>query len=1204
MEIKNFNFLQSEAKHLQKLKKENEKKITNYESKIFPSTIEKYYQNKLSLIFIQSNDSNLNKKEKSKKEKYLNEKIELGRELLGIEKSKEFLGNYYRTISEFFLSLRKNQKLVLNILNNLKGDSKNIIINYISLLFYENALDIENNNLSEILNSNEIKINELLDILIEKELDYIIRNGNNYSIFLDGTVAGNIIKNFLKNKEVQNYLKNIFYEIIIDIIEMENKNVFMEPNRLLDFLNKKKQAQEPSNLKEKSKDIRIGKSFFKKIKKITSKDNMRKSMYPTSDKKNDIFNENNLMRKSVAPDFKSPNTFLNKKEQSINEEINNENNKNSNECLKYNSVEDIERELYKGLSHSRLIYKPQEQKIFFNEKENQEENICYDSYKEINIDEFLEIKEKNPEINNDYSKYELSETDLKNLYNHSIKKDKFMEEFYNNQIKELQIDSYKNFSNSKFIKSLNNKNYTSQLDEIILQYKKNFEKIKYFIDKMIYKMLQNKEDKIPFCIKNLINIINYYLKKKNKKISQIELNRYICEFFIGKIILPFLTNDEYINLIIGKKIDMESKTFLFYFAKIIKKIFRCNFYDSFESHFTIFNIYLCEILPYINSVILNFIPRNSNLKSEKKNINIDTNEKEINKIEYINKIVKYDSIIINGNIMIYILDYLIQKNNNSEQDIIFQKLLSSEQNLIDNFKLISDNYKEIIKQITENNDIVKSNDNTLNNNDNNNLSNNSHNNDNCFGDIFIILIKQEISKQRNKIISLSTKNIQLSEFEILPKIKYSLIKIFELIPYNFINKNPQLINHKNIIDFFSEIKKITNTTFISDFINEKNKIEKENQISLIWHVDFFLKFYDYLSKDYKEHDFKKLFIEIKNKIKNEIKILKNDISEYTFSLIIEKINEKINSMDKLFNYYRENIFLNKLNNLIFNLKIKKELFEYTKDTKKYIYFNKQTNKENKENKDLNFEKNVIIENVSQFIKYISSHIENENILYNFMEIEMFSNKSFSQINNINTLVNEFIDFINNFILDEINHQIFNNNSDNNEEKENIEINDIIEEIIHEGIYKEIWDNNMSVEDTELNEICRNKLAKITPDKIGINDKYINEHIWQNVLYLMKTKFDINNYKTPMKKIKCVENIYSILNQTINVITNKANPYSVDDIFPIFVYFLIKVKPEFLVSNLNFIKLLFNKKHLFKSSGFALTQLEMAIQYIQNFEIGE
>ena len=87
----------------------------------------------------------------------------------------------------------------------------------------------------------------------------------------------------------------------------------------------------------------------------------------------------------------------------------------------------------------------------------------------------------------------------------------------------------------------------------------------------------------------------------------------------------------------------------------------------------------------------------------------------------------------------------------------------------------------------------------------------------------------------------------------------------------------------------------------------------------------------------------------------------------------------------------------------------------------------------------------------------------------------------------------------------------------------------------------------------------------------------------------------------MDKIKCIENIYKIIDQSLIVITGKISDYSVDDIFPIFVFLLIQTKLQFLTTNLNFIKLLIRKKNLIKSSGFALTQLEMSIQFLKNME---
>ena len=1184
MEINQYlNFVQLEAKHSQKLKKLNEDMVNNYENNIFPSTIEKYYQNKLSLILIQTVDT-INKKDNSKKDIYLNDKIQINKELLNIEKSKALLSNYYNIVSNFFIALRKNQKMILYLLNNIKSESQNAFINYISLLFFENVFELKNNKLSEIPNLNEIVLNNILQILIEKELDEIIKNENNYSKFLDGTLASKIIKNLLKKDDIQKYLRNIFYDIITDITEMENKNVFMEPNRIRDYFTKKSKIQENLMLNDKNK---------KNINKP------RKSFFPTSDNFiNDISNDN-IVRNSIAinnSQFQNllANSLNNSTDSSIlfDKNLNKTMTNQLTSPISYSS-KTIAKMLYEGLTHSRLIYGIKEQKKFFNE--NEDENNCFDYYKSINIDEFLEIKEKNPCINEDYSKYELSQKELNEFYLESCKKNKYMEEFYYNQIKELQKDSNKNFSNLSFIKVLK-KNYSPNIEGIIPQYKKNFEKIKYFIDKMIYKMLQNKNDKIPFSIRNIINIIYNYLIKKEKK-SQIEINRYICEFFIGKIIIPFLTNEEYINLIIGKKIDLESKTFLFYFAKIIKKIFRSNFYDSFEQHFTIFNIYLCEILPYINLSILNLI-----LSDTKNNNEINNNnENKLSSVENIDKIIKYDSIIINEKILTSILDCLIQ-NSNNESDLDLKEILSSDSELNEYFALIPDNYTDIVQQITQNNEDINKNDNNL------------SNSDNIFGGYFFILIDEEIIKETKEAISLSTSIKPSNNLEILPKIKYSLIKMFELIPVKLIMDNQLLFKNKNIIEIFTEIKNIGAKIYISDFINENNRIEKENQISFIWYLDYFLNHYKYLSDEYKENNFNNVFIEIQKDLKNEILLYQNDLSEYNFNLIVDKINEKIVSMDNIFNYYNQNIFLYKINNYISNLKIKLDIFEYLKDEKKFIYFIKLSNKDYK---DITLINTITIENVLQFIKYITNHILNENILNNFSEIEQKSPKNFSQINNVNTFLEEYLCIIRKSVIEEIKQKIIKENSENNniiniedydlEEKEKVKIErimNIVEEIINEGIFKGIWDNSQSGEDIELNDICATKLANINPVSIGIKENYINEHIWQNIIFLMNTKLDINNYRTPMKKIKCIENIYNILNKSLNVITNKTNSFSVDDIFPIFVYLLIKIEPENLVTNLNYIKLLISKKNLIKSSGFALTQLEMAVQFLQNYEPSE
>ena len=1205
MEIKNnVDSLQLDAKHLKKIKKEHENMLNSYENNIFPDTIEKYYINKLSLIYIHTND-NISKKDKNKNDFNIdiNAKIELNKELYSIDKSKVLLGNYYLSLSNFFLSLKRNEKIILYILKNLQGESQNLLIKYVSLLFLDDIYTQERwgEGAYPTKNCSEILFNKIIKELIERELEDINTNGRNYSNFLDNTLASKIIKNLTKKEDVQNYIRNIFFDIITDIIEMENKNVFMEPNRIRDFLNKnmiKENAKEEKKEKEKEKAKEKNK-FINKLR------NIRNSVMPRHD--NFLSNDNNPLRTSI--------TFNLTKKKNNNNDLDADNSENflkkkNNSTISFLNEDSIESILYQGLTHSRLIYDPQDQKKFFNE--NLIENNCYNFYKQINLDEFLEDKERIPEENNEYSTCDLSMNELNERYEQSRQSSNiFMEQFYGNQIKELQNDPNKKFSNSDFIKQLKN-SYMQYIEGIISQYKKNFEKMKYFIDKMVYKMIQNK-DRVPQCIKNIVYIIKNYLVTK-QKLKQLDINRYITEFYINKIIIPFLTNEDFINLIIGKKIDVDSKSFLFYFAKIIKKVFRSNFYDSFEQHFTIFNIYLCEILPYINNVVLNLISSyndNIDIPPEKNNDkdNDNKNEKMIEKSKSsnlninINNINRFDTMIINEKIMNIIIEFLFQNYQNITEE------LYSDTQLIENLKIISDNYNDIVQQFSQNNESLNNNNEISNTNSSNNANNN------FFGGPFYILTGLELSKQNGNKVSLTTINKQTIIFEVLPKIKHSLINIFELIPSNIFIKHQYLIRCKTIIEFFSEVKYIIGKDYISDILNEN--IDKEDLISLIWYLDYFLNSYEYVPNELKINDFEKLFIDIKKEIKREIVSYQNDLSQYNFGLIINNINAKIDSMSSLLDYYNKNIFLMKIYNYIFNCaNIKIDIFEYqyVKDEKKFIYLYKLS-KENKEYKEMEFVQNITIENTLEFVNYISEHINQEDILSNFIYIEKNYKKTFSQINNINIFLEQYIDIVKDYITAEFikrkreNEENNNNNNDlennNVEEKEIGKINEItnlIEELIHEEIHKRIWKNIQLSEDLELYDLCEDKLNNITPSVLGINKKYENEQIWENIINLMKTKYDINNYKTPMKKLKCIEDLYKILNRSINVVTNKISQFSVDDIFPIFVYLLIKIKPEYLITNLNFIKLLFRKKNLINSSGFSLTQLEMAIQYIQNIEI--
>ena len=1158
----NFNFLQQEVKKLEKLRESYNNMINEYENNIFPSSIENYYKYKISFI----NSQKINNKEIG----FCNE-VEINKQLYSIEKSKLFLGNYYDIIFHFFVLLRKEEKITVNILNNISQEYHEILINYISLLFFDNVFQIDENDVKP-----ETLFMNVLDILIEEELDKLISGDNykpnNFSEFLNDTLASKMIKNFIKFEDVQNYIRNIFSEIILDILEMDNKNVFIEPNRIRDYLFPVKKISEyMENDNELDKFIKRKNMRLTLINKGKKKEKLEK--LPKSNTfMRSTFNAKKL--KEINGDGKNS---LNKSEPNISSAEFDKSFRESIVLKNYSTnvffnENDVTNLLYNGLTHSRLIYSLKEQKIFFNNNEDSEVNI----YKPINLDEFIYIKDKNPEINYDYSKYEFSPKELHYRYANSGKYNKYMKLFYYNQYKQLKNDKDKSYSNMSFLQSI--KNSYQNIEAILKQYKLNFEKLKYFIDKMIYKILQNKDNKIPFCIKNVIRTINNYFEKCEMKINKIEINGYIFEFFIGRIIIPFLTNEEIINLILGKKIDKDTKSFLFYFSKIIKKIFRCNFYDSLDKNFTVFNIYLCEIVPYINLISLNF-------RAQDNKNNIKKSNKEEN--NSFCRLVKHESLIINETIIKLILEYLIQNKDNSK----IKKLFESNSDLNNYFNLINENYKDIIQQFEENKE-----------NKEDNISSN------IFGSPILILIKQEFLNENNdNKLSLSTANEINNDEEILLKIKYSILKFLELIPSSYFFQNYQLIKYRTKIKIFEDIKSIFMKKYMNDYLINKDKEKEENLISFIWYIDYFIKYYNKLPEEYILNDFDKLFSEIKSEIQKEIFKYQSDLSKYNFDNIIKNnIDERKDSIKISFIFYSQNRFSYIINDFLFNnFKSAIEIYIYEKEGRQYLYFNKLTNND----LEMNYIKNEIFYNLHIFIDFFSQHIIQENIITDYEEIEKKYKKKLSLIDNVNNFFDNFIMMLKEYILKEIYPKKEENGGKNSIEEETIKIEkeeiekiiSIIEKLINEEIYNRIWKNQRSKEEEELNNLYENKLSKKTPNDIGILPKYINEEIWKNIIDLIKTKYNINNFKTPLDKIECIENAYKILNKSLIIITGKLSDYSVDDIFPIFVFILMQAKIQNLITNLNFIKLLMRKKNLIKSSGFALTQLEMAIQYLRNMD---
>jgi len=60
---------------------------------------------------------------------------------------------------------------------------------------------------------------------------------------------------------------------------------------------------------------------------------------------------------------------------------------------------------------------------------------------------------------------------------------------------------------------------------------------------------------------------------------------------------------------------------------------------------------------------------------------------------------------------------------------------------------------------------------------------------------------------------------------------------------------------------------------------------------------------------------------------------------------------------------------------------------------------------------------------------------------------------------------------------------------------------------------------------------------------------------------------MDNEKSPIEKLRCVQSAYQILNNSINFSLGKEAYSGVDDLIPILIYVIIKSKPKRIITNL-------------------------------------
>ena len=236
-------------------------------------------------------------------------------------------------------------------------------------------------------------------------------------------------------------------------------------------------------------------------------------------------------------------------------------------------------------------------------------------------------------------------------------------------------------------------------------------------------------------------------------------------------------------------------------------------------------------------------------------------------------------------------------------------------------------------------------------------------------------------------------------------------------------------------------------------------------------------------------------------------------------------------------------------------------------------------------------------------------------------------------NNINEFINKFCNLkypelvtLNNYIKEDFKsgnptHEIYKaieeyleilkesiiktNNNENNKlidttmakEDQDKEMNifiDKIEEYIMRKIYKYVYTESPLEKDNIFHKKTK-QLSWIVPEQFDIKKLYTNQLRFA-IANIRKTE----QAKSVFGKIKCIENIFTNINNSIKFSTGKNSTPGQEEVTPVLHFTIIKAQPMRFISQLNYIKC-FRDLSKGGKTAFMVTQLEGAATFIMNLD---
>ena len=836
-----------------------------------------------------------------------------------------------------------------------------------------------------------------------------------------------------------------------------------------------------------------------------------------------------------------------------------------------------------------------------------QEKILGDNQKKI-------FEEKN-RINNEYTEYLTQDKLIKKFEEN---KDNIeLRDFYEYQLEQIN-DDQDVFSNKGLIEVLNDECFMEEKNEIAMKYIKNFIYIKENVDNIIQALI-DKLTSIPYTIRCICKIISILINKKFPLLPKYLQNSFIGKFIFNKWIFPVLSLE---NKCVVENIIYNSNTqkCLNVIISVLSSANKCMLFNSsIDTEKTIFNYYLIEIIPILNKFYEKLIdielPKTlSEIISQNKDIDFDNFFENdffsFNDKENVNNKEQNDN-NKNSNINVYNIPSYDYFNENSDEimkiecicfsisDILYiMSLINKDLNKFkslpkyDSFSkavriIRSDEYK-LDKQLEIENEMNKRR--------------------------FFVIYKDE---KNSKFQNLFTQSNKKKHEQNLSKNDEICFKIKDCIKN--ILKNLNMLNNKdysylNMATSNEKFLKAIQYTLedIGEFTENEN-----NQIPLNWYGQFIETNKQNLPESYFDNDLEKLYEELKNEEMNTLNELKS------FSSIIitrdgmnlrcaEKILEKIKYENKKIEQAKkfqkiENFIEKDKTRVCLKIRDGKEKEKPSGGGLKSFFGKKEKEKDNKNEQFISvLDADKCPHSDGDKNKKFSSHANNINEFINkfcnlkYPELVTLNNyikedfKTGNPTHQIYKAIDEYIELLKENIIK--NDKLINIKNKTKEEIDNELMNftDKIEEYIMRKMYKYVYREDA----LDLDKIFHKKTKElnwIVPEQFDIKKLYINQ-----LRFAIANIRKMEQAKSVFEKIKCIENAFTNINNSIKFSTGKNSTPGQEEVTPILHFTIIKAQPMRFISQLNYIKC-FRDLSKGGKTAFMVTQLDGAATFILNID---